>query len=153
VIGTEQQGGPKEGKTMKNATMTMMIAAAALAVVAGSASAQTYKAEIPMTFKAGSVLMTPGSYRVDVNEMSRVIRVANEDTGKTVALLPLPGGDVPKTWRAAGKPVFAFTCAEGSCSLSRMWNGKDASDLRFSAPKSVHGENVAQLLVTLDRAE
>src|SRR5580700_2722631 len=65
-----RQGRPKEGKTMKNFTMQLTIAAAALVAVAGSASAQTYKAEIPMAFHAGSNAMAAGSYEVVVRNTS-----------------------------------------------------------------------------------
>ena len=52
---------------MKSSTIRTMIAAAALAVAAGTASAQTYKAEIPVSFRAADKLMLPGSYEVKVN--------------------------------------------------------------------------------------
>jgi hypothetical protein len=138
---------------MKSSMMKVMIAAAALAVVAGSASAQTYKAEIPLTFKAGNAVMAPGAYRVDVSSDGVLLRLRNTDTHSAVVVLIQPGGDVSKAWRTSGKPVFAFSCAESSCSLTRMWNGRDSSDYRFSATGNTRGEKVAELLVTLEKAE
>jgi len=138
---------------MKSSTMTMMIAAAALTVAAGSASAQSFKAEIPLTFKAGNAVMVPGSYAVNVSGDGKLIQIRNAETQKSVVMLSVPGGDVPKAWRATDKPVISFACVEGSCSLSRMWNGKDSSDYRFPAPRNAHGERVAELVVTLEKAE
>ena len=51
---------------MKSLTTNCMIAVAALAAAAGSASAQVLKAEIPFTFRAGKALMPPGSYELNL---------------------------------------------------------------------------------------
>ncbi len=50
---------------MKKLTTKLMIAAAALVVAAGAASAQTMKAEIPFAFRAGDKVMAAGTYRVE----------------------------------------------------------------------------------------
>ena len=44
---------------MKSMMTRWMIAAAAMTAVAGSAAAQTYKAEIPLSFQVGSKMMRP----------------------------------------------------------------------------------------------
>ncbi len=51
---------------MKTLTMHSVVAVAALAVAAVSASAQTYKAEIPMAFHAGANALPAGTYKLDV---------------------------------------------------------------------------------------
>ena len=45
---------------MKNFTMNMTLAVAALTLAAGTASAQTVKAEIPFAFRVGGQIMQPG---------------------------------------------------------------------------------------------
>jgi len=142
---------------MKSSTMRWMIAAAALAVVAGTASAQTYKAEIPVSFRAGDKAMLPGSYEVKVESGNTGIPqvfVRNLDDYKQVLLVARPGNDAPKAWRDAGKPVFAFECAEGRCVLRNMWTAKDVATYTFPGSITPHGDNkVALLLVPLNRAE
>ena len=48
---------------MKQLTTNLM-AAAVVALAAGSASAQTLKADIPFTFHVAGVVMTPGPYEI-----------------------------------------------------------------------------------------
>ncbi|HKE26473.1 MAG TPA: hypothetical protein VKB88_29165 [Bryobacteraceae bacterium] len=142
---------------MKSSTMRMMIAAAALAVAAGVASAQTYKAEIPLAFRAGNKVMQPGAYDVRVSLGATGIAsvtIQNRDANSTVLLVPTYGSDAPKRWREAGKPVFAFECAEGQCMLRTFWTGTDLPTYKFPghiAPKS--DKEVAELLVTLVKSE
>ena len=51
---------------MKSLTTNLMLAAAALIVVAGSASAQVMTAEIPFAFNANGAHLAPGTYRLTV---------------------------------------------------------------------------------------
>jgi hypothetical protein len=138
---------------MKSSTMRLMIAAAALVVAAGTASAQTYKAEIPMAFRAAGKLMAPGSYeiRVSRNSATELLYVRNTGANATVVLLGQVKTDPPKEWRQAGNPKLAFTCTAGACSLSRMWDGSDSYAYRFPAPKAQAGDLAATRseLVTL----
>ena len=142
---------------MKNSMMRLMIAAAALAVAAGTASAQTYNAEIPMKFRAGSTMMLPGSYAVRVSPGITGIPqifVRNLDNQKEIILVPSTGKDAPKAWRDAGKPVFAFECVEGRCLLRSMWTGADLATYRFPGSLTPHEDGkVAVMLVTLSHAD
>jgi hypothetical protein len=142
---------------MKGSTMRTMIAAAALAVAAGTASAQTYKAEIPMTFRAAGTLMLPGAYEIRVRlgtAGTPQVVVRNADNGRQIVLLPTLGSNAPKAWQAAGKPVFAFECADGQCALRRIWTGNDLTTYRVPGSMASRPEKqAAELLVTLVKSE
>jgi len=141
---------------MKNSTMRMMVAAAALTVAAGVVSAQTYKAEVPLAFRAGDKLMQPGAYNVQVTLTSGIahVMVRNEDNGATAILVPTYGSDAPKAWRAAGKPVFAFECIDDHCMLRTLWSGSDLATYRFPGKIGTRSDKqVAEVLVTLVKSE
>ncbi len=105
---------------MKSSTLRLMIAAAALVVAAGTASAQTYKAEIPMAFRAAGKLMTPGSYeiRVSRNTATELVFVRNIDAKSAVILVAQVKADPPKEWRKTAEPKVGFACIGGACNLS-----------------------------------
>jgi len=112
-----------------------MIATAALAVVAGTASAQTLKAEIPMSFRANGKLMPPGSYEVREDAGHVYIQVRHIDSRRSALLGTELKSDAPKTWREGGNPMLSFVCAGESCTLTRLWNGNDSFTYNFRAPK------------------
>jgi len=135
---------------MKSSTMRLMIAAAALAVAAGSAFAQTYKAEIPVTFRANGTLMLPGSYEVNVSRGFSgitLVTVNNLDEHKRIFVKPTPGNDAPKAWKTAGKPVIGFECVEGRCVLRSLWNGSDVATYRFPGSITPRSDSRASLMV------
>ncbi len=137
---------------MKSSTMRMMIAAAALVVAAGTASAQTYKAEIPMAFRAAGKLMTPGSYEIRVarNSATELVFVRNTEAPGAVILVVKAKADPPKEWRQGGNPKVGFACIDGACHLSALWDGSDVSEYVFGSPKPPAGDLVARTeLVTL----
>jgi hypothetical protein len=137
---------------MKRSLTHLMVTAAALAVAAGMASAQTLKADIELTFRAGSTVMQPGQYVVTVDSQSRTVWFHNLDTKQSVILAPI-GDDAPKAWVAAAKPVVAFSCGEeGKCTLTGMWDGRDSYAYKFLSPRA-HNEKVAQVLIPLTRAD
>ena len=66
---------------MKRLTMNSMLAAAALVLAAGSAPAQTLKADVPFTFQAAGVVMTPGTYEIrNGSKMAKFVVLRNTDT-------------------------------------------------------------------------
>jgi len=134
---------------MKNTITRWMIAAAALAAVAGSAAAQTYKAEIPLSFRVRDKLMRPGSYRIDLGKMSASgsFYLYNEDTKASVSAVALRSGGVSKAWREGAAPVLAFRCEANVCALDRMWNGSDTFAYRFSGARM--GDDVRIAVVAL----
>ena len=135
---------------MKSSVIRWTIAAAALAVAAGSASAQTYTADIQFTFRASHTLMNPGSYEVKaLPGANYVLWFKNVDTRQSVVLISSLGSDTPKEWRAKGKPIIAFRCADaGPCVLTGMWNGTAQYQYNFPTP-APRGEHRSEVIVPL----
>ncbi len=143
---------------MKNFTMLSMVAVAALAVTAGSASAQTLKAEIPMAFSAGGRQMTAGAYDVTVElgaSGHEILMVRNRATARMAMLSPFHGSDAPEAWREGGTPRITFECLDGKCTLRAVWNGQDAYLYELPAPKlrQADKERVAVVTIGLTRAD
>lgn len=144
---------------MKNFTMQLTIAAAALAAVAGSASAQTYKAEIPVAFHAGSKAMAAGYYDFVVTTSAaghRTVAVRNNISKDAALLLPIAGSDAPKAWQENGNPKIALECLAGACTLRRLWDGgRDNPTYDFPAHKLAPAdkERLAVLTVGLTKAD
>ena len=92
---------------MKRFATKAFVMTAALAALAVGASAQSMKAEIPFTFRAGDAVLAAGTYRIDVG--NTVVRVTNSDTRKTIALMPHYRSDVDRNaaaaHRSSGSPV------------------------------------------------
>jgi hypothetical protein len=124
---------------MKRFLTHSMFAAAALVAVAGSASAQSLKAEIPFAFRAGAVLMQPGTYDVVARQgmSSMLFELHNRDTRQSVVLFRQGTRDVA----SAGLRKIAFECVGSNCALRELWTGSEASSL-FSSPKNPSGDPV-----------
>lgn len=131
---------------MKKLTTRLMIATAALVVGTGLASAQTLKAEIPFAFHVGDRLMAPGTYRVELSQMSGspLIRLLNVHSGGSAALLPQAKVDPQKAWKTEGNPKLAFACIGGSCSLAKAWDGSGSYAYTFYRSK-LGGDETAYL--------
>ena len=129
---------------MKRLTTNLMIAAAAIAAVAGSASAQTLKADIPFTFHAGTALMSPGTYQIKLNSPNGapIFVLRNADTGKASMVGERASSDAPKAWRANGAARLAFECGGSRCVLRDVWQGGDAPAHHLSGPKFGPNEEV-----------
>src|SRR5690348_9656660 len=94
-IGNVNPASPTEDETMTNLSNRMMIAAAAIAVAAGVASAQSMTAEIPFAFRAGEKMMPAGTYRVtNVNQQTSTptLRFFESATAAVVVLVPRSAG-------------------------------------------------------------
>ena len=139
---------------MKTTTMNLMIATAALAVAACSASAQTLKAEIPMSFHASGKLMAAGTYELRQVSGSgpEIVRVYNTQTHSAVVLLASVKGDAPKAWQKDGTPKITFECLGDSCTLRRMWNGEGRDSYTFPAPKARPGDIEARQMTVVTLA-
>lgn len=136
---------------MKRMKLHYLFAAAALAAVASSASAQSLmKAEIPFTFHAGRSLMDPGTYEVKLPEgASAYMVLRNTDTGKAVlAVYESP----QETNGRAGQPRLTFACAGPRCILQQVWPGGLSRGYNLPAPKFAHGEAVVAREVKLTKA-
>jgi hypothetical protein len=134
---------------MTNFTKNLMVAAAALVVAAGVASAQTLKADIPFAFQVGNKALAAGTYTVDQPTAgSEVYRVRNEKDGAIV--LARTRQDPSKDWKAEGTPKMAFRCGAARCALVGLWDGTGRPAYTFAAPKGVDmGTRIA--VVTMRR--
>jgi hypothetical protein len=143
---------------MRTLTTHIMFVAAALAAVAGSASAQTYKADIPMSFQVANKTMAAGSYEVRTliaNAGNRVFAIRNTATDSTAAVVSYPGVDTPKAWETKGDPVLSFTCLGNNCALRRVWDGKSATtyEIPFKKLRPVETERLSQIVIGLTKAD
>jgi len=130
---------------MKKLTTRFMIAAAALVVGAGAASAQigtTITAQIPFEFRVGNQTLAPGTYAVDrlVQSSAPVFRLWNARLRRSAILLPQAKVD-PQTGWAEGSPKLVFACIGGSCALAELWAGSESYAYTFSRPKPGKGED------------
>lgn len=123
---------------MTNLTTRMMIAAATVVVAAGVASAQSMKAEIPFSFRAGNTMMAAGTYQVTnlgLQSGGPMFRLAAAGGRNTIALLPRAASDAKKDWEKAGNPLLRFECAGANCFLAAVWTGPGTPQYNFSHPK------------------
>jgi hypothetical protein len=127
--------------TMKKNITRWMIAAAALAVVAGTAAAETYKAEIPLAFHVGSKVMQPGDYRIYSRRTggAATFTLYNVDMKTVAGLAAGRNGPVSKSWQP-GVPVLVFECVESDCMLRELWDGRDGHAFLFPRPRGRSAE-------------
>jgi len=140
---------------MKRLTTQSMFAAAVVLLAAGSASAQTLKAEIPFPFAVGSSIMTPGTYqvRVDPSGLGRYVIFQNAATKKS-AIVTVSAATPPKDWRTRGDAVVQFQAADGRYAVRQMWSGSDSRAYDFHAPKSAHGDlRTAEIRMSVIKAD
>jgi len=139
---------------MTNFTTRMMIATATLVAAAGAASAQTLRAEIPFTFRAGNKVMAAGTYEVGTvsGQTDRpIFRLSAVGAGHTTLLPGMSPHDAAKSWQAAGNPVLSFDCAAGNCSLATVWTGFSAPAYRIPYVKAGADEPVRVTLIEMRR--
>jgi hypothetical protein len=119
-------------------------------------SAETYKADISMPFRAGDTQMTPGTYEFKIDRTATPVVLVRKTDGSSKAFVLTGGGsDAPKAWRNEGKPKISFSCVDSDCSLARLWNGQDVSTFDFVAPKrtAAEKERASAVEVGLSRAD
>jgi hypothetical protein len=129
-----------------------MVAAATLVVAAGAASAQTMKADIPFTFRAGGAVLPAGSYLVDLRYDSASVPVIylHGDAGHHAALAKaLAPHDPPKAWRANRSAMLAFQCGVSQCSLVEAWGGTERPAYSFPAPRLGRNETARIAVIAL----
>jgi hypothetical protein len=122
---------------MKKLTTRFMIAAAALVVGAGAASAQTLNAQIPFAFRVGNRVMAPGTYQVDKLELQSsgpIFRILDMHSRQSAIVLPQAQVDPQKGW-ADGRPKLVFACIGSRCALAELWAGSESYAYTFSHPK------------------
>jgi hypothetical protein len=125
----------QEGAKMKNLTTKLMIAAAAVAALAGTATAQTMEAKIPFAFRASGKVLPAGTYRVDLRTAPSGTHQLIMSTAKgkyQVLSFASPDGQATASWQSAGNPVLLFQCGVSRCALKDAWIGGD--NLVYSIP-------------------
>jgi hypothetical protein len=137
---------------MKSLTTRLLIAAAALAVATGAASAQTMKADVPFAFRAGDKVLPAGEYRVEVTGANRMVILSNFKQKQSAILIAINAGTAPKDWRTSGAAVMSFECGIGRCALTQLWSGYDSPALSLPHGKATGGEHAALTLIRLVRA-
>jgi len=140
---------------MKYNMKRWMIAAAAVTIAAGSAAAQTFTAEVPLAFRIGNKLMPPGSYSINIPDMSGTHAVVVRNStylNQSALLMAAPTGKVLPAWKKAGTPLLAFECGDGGCVLRSLWNG-DAFAYRFSGAKPTGDLRMAYVALTPAKAD
>ena len=135
---------------MKRLITYSIFAAAALTAVAGSASAQALKAEIPFSFRAGTTQMGPGTYDIVVDKTSAncVFRLYNRDSNASVMLINYAQDDAAKAWVKAGLPTMSFVCTESRCALQKIWLGSDYAYRFTGRPAGDNNARVAEIRLT-----
>ncbi len=140
---------------MTNFTKSIMVATAAL-TLAGVASAEGLKANIPFAFHVGNKLMQPGVYRITtVGTTIRNYRLLNVNMRDAALTQPGYSKDPAKAWKADGKARLAFECGTSGCVLSELWDGESGnSSQKFRISKS-HNESMRVAIVVAEpvRAE
>jgi hypothetical protein len=141
---------------MKRNTMHMILAAAALMLAVGTASAQSMKAEIPFAFRVGNQLMQPGEYhfRLLPSYSGAVVwRLTSDDSNSVRLAVPFARADASKEWLAAGAAKLSFNCADSSCSLNRIWSGEGDAYV-FRTPHGKNGDShIAEIIMRPERAD
>jgi hypothetical protein len=120
---------------MKHLTINSILVATVAVLAAGSASAQTLKADIPFTFRAAGAVMTPGTYEiVNASSTAKFVRLRNTETRNSVLAVYRPT-DPAKQLQAHGTPAIQFECSGGECALSQIWTGTESPAYGFRLPK------------------
>lgn len=127
---------------MKKLTNRMMVVAAALAAVAGVASAQSMSLKVPFSFSVEKATLPAGNYVVTPSHTYTghpIFNVRNTDTGKPHLVMSLAGVDAGN--KAYSDAKLVFRCADGACALSQIWTGT-AGAYAVAMPQAGAGEKI-----------
>jgi hypothetical protein len=135
---------------MTSYTKSLMLAAAACAIAAGNAAAQTYHAEIPFTFRAGTTMLPPGEYDISFKgAASNFMTLRNTETLKSIMLQTVSMTGEQKGQRA---PALRFECGS-RCALQSMWVGGWPGAYKLHTPRLGPNEMARVLTVELTRVK
>ena len=124
---------------MKNLTMNMTLAAAALVLAAGAAQAQQLKAEIPFSFRAQGSVMPAGEYRVEgwhSRTSSEIFKLTHVDTNRAILVLPYQSNSASPERGA----TLRFQCVSSNCALDQIDPGAGQT-YALPTPKLGKGED------------
>ena len=137
---------------MNRTTSRLMIAAAAVVVATGVASAQAVKAEIPFTFRVGNAVYAPGTYRVEVQDAGKRIWLHGAQKGPGTVVLAISTQSAPKEARENGAPTLSFACGLGRCQLVQVWSGDELPVINVPHPKASHDEAATMRVIHTARS-
>jgi hypothetical protein len=122
---------------MKTLVLKALMAAAVVAAMAGVASAQNLKADIPFSFTAGGTVLPPGEYQISRDGAGALgtLRLVNAEAGRVATLLSTSR----RQTGALAPSNLIFKCGDGACALVRIITPYWAYDV--SAPKQAGGAN------------
>ena len=128
-------------------TKKLMLAAIACAVAAGNAAAQTYQAEIPFTFRAGTTVLAPGSYEISFKGMTsgKYITLRSTESKQSV-MLQTTG--MTGEQKGASVPSLTFRCGS-ACTLASMWVGGWQGAYRLPMPRLAPNETARVMTIEL----
>jgi len=135
---------------MKRTAWTLTFAAAAIAMAATTASAQTLKAEVPFPFNVSGARMQAGSYSVKWNSNPQMIEIYGVDTHRGALAMP-QSADRPVGARNVDA-VLTFACTEGHCVLASVRDNA-ANVYNFPAGKKTSETHIATVILKSDRTE
>ena len=138
---------------MKSLMSKMLVAAAAVAVCAGTASAQRMKSEIPFSFKTSGAVMPAGEYQVELAKSNAgipIFRLLNTDANRPV--LVVASSKYADSWKSYSDAKLVFRCGAEGCALTQIWTGTEHGAYDVPTPKSLRTE--ARLIeVRAEKAE
>ena len=137
---------------MKSLTNTLMVAAAAMAAVAGAASAQSMKVEVPFAFRVSGTVMPAGTYQVSTSSAmtSRpTFRLLNTELKRPVLAMPVGELGTGENSRVA---KLVFRCGDGACALAQIWTGTGHGAYYLPSPKSSHDDK-AMVEIKVERTK
>ena len=121
---------------MKHLTMNSMLAAAVVVLAAGSASAQTLKADVPFTFQAAGVGDDAGNLRdsqwIEHGEVRGPAKHRHEELGVDGVLVRVM---CRRNSNPEARPRSRSSAPARSCAIREMWTGSGIASYRFKGPK------------------
>lgn len=128
---------------MKKLTNRMMVVAAALAAVAGMASAQSMSLKVPFAFSVDKSVLPAGNYEVTPSHTYTghpIFNLRNTDTSTPHLVMSLAGLDAGN--KAYSDAKLVFRCTDGACALSQIWTGSAVGAYAVAMPKAGAGEKI-----------
>jgi hypothetical protein len=113
----------------RNLIGTLSLVVMSLLLNVNGAYAQSVAANVPFAFNVGSSQLPAGSYRIGVEDVTRMVMIRNFKTGATVLSL----GQRESPGDKSGKLVFQHL--GNRYFLTQIWGVHGSAGLRFRAPK------------------
>jgi len=128
-------------------TKSLMLAAVVCAIAAGNAAAQTYHAEIPFTFRAGTTTLAPGGYDISFKGMTSGRYITLRSTESKQAVMVQTTGMTGEQ-KGESVPKLRFECGS-RCTLASMWVGGWQGAYKLHTPRLGPNETARVLTIEL----